>query len=57
MFEYISGYRTHLISAATVAFGIIGLLLGQLDSETAMQFILNGLGLSALRAGVKKAEK
>lgn len=48
----LQGYKTHIIGGLTVVFGVIGLVLGHLEPTQAVEFILGGLGLSALRAGV-----
>lgn len=38
---------------ATVAYGVLGMALGHIDQTTAFQLILGGLGLGALRDGIK----
>jgi len=50
----ISGWKTHIVGAALVLTGIGMILDG--DVEAGVQSILAGLGLSAVRSAVKKAE-
>jgi hypothetical protein len=55
MLETLSGYKTYIVAAAMVLYGLSGLVLGEMDANAALTRILEGLGLSALRAGVKKS--
>ena len=50
----INGYKTYLISAAMIAYAVTGFFLGHIDGNTAVEMILQALGLSALRSGVAK---
>lgn len=52
--ELIQGKRTYIIACATILFGILGLITGNLPQDQALVIILNGLGLGTLRAGVEK---
>lgn len=53
--ESLKGYKTYFVACATVAFGILGLVTGQLPQDVALVVILNGLGLGALRDGMPKS--
>lgn len=54
--EMLQGKKTHIIGLLMAAYGLIGLLLGQLEPNEAWQMIGTGLGLSALRDGVAKGK-
>lgn len=50
----LAGYKTYIVAAVFVLFGVMGYYLGEFNAEAAALFVLNGLGFSALRAGVSK---
>ena len=52
MLQYLTGKKTHIVAGATVLYAILGVVLGYVDQETAIQLISMALGFSALRAGV-----
>lgn len=54
MLDMLSGRKTHLVAVAMVLFAVLGLVTGQLEQAEAVRLILEGSGLSALRAGVAK---
>lgn len=51
--DKLKGYKTYIVAAALVIFGITGVVTGQLTTEQAITIILNGLGLGALRNAIK----
>lgn len=52
---WFDGKKTYILGALTVIYGVLGLSLGHLDQNQAVQFILTGLGMISLRVGVKKS--
>ena len=52
MIEKIKGYKTYVISVAMVAFGIAGLIIGELDANNALLIVLNGLGMGSVRNAI-----
>jgi hypothetical protein len=50
----LQGKKTYIVAAALIAYAIFGVYTGQLSQDQAVQVVLNGLGLSALRAGISK---
>ena len=44
-----TGKKTYVVAALMVVFGVAGLILGQLEPEIGVGFILNGLGFFGLR--------
>lgn len=50
----LQGKKSYIVAAATVLYGVLGLVLGHLTPDQAMQLILGGSGLAALRAGIAK---
>src|SRR5581483_7857599 len=54
--EALSGKRTYIIAAATIAYAVLGYYTGNLDFNRAVEIVLNGAGLAALRAGVARAQ-
>lgn len=53
----IDGNKTYLVALGFIAAGVGGWLTGEMSLQEAVLFIMNGLGLGALRSGVKKVEK
>lgn len=47
-----SGYKTYIVGAASIVFALIGLFLGQLDGNAALQLIMSGAGMLALRHAI-----
>jgi hypothetical protein len=56
MFETVSGKKTYIVAAATIAYALLGYYTGNLDFNRAVEVVLNGAGLAALRAGVARAQ-
>lgn len=61
MFDFLKGKKTHIVAALMVLGSLGSLLAGELTlveffQSPNLQFFLNGLGLSALRAGVSKSD-
>lgn len=54
MNQFLQGKKSYFVAAASIAYGVIGFLLGHLDANQATQFVFGGSGLAALRAGMKK---
>lgn len=57
MKAFLKGKKTHIVAALLVAVGVVNFLAGdatlsQLLSDPNLLILLNGLGLSALRAGM-----
>ena len=52
MVQFLAGKKTHIVAGATVLYAILGVALGYVDQDTAIQLIATALGFSALRAGV-----
>ncbi len=55
MLNSFAGKKTYLVAGATVAYALLGYYTGNLDFNHAVDVVLNGAGLAALRAGVAKA--
>lgn len=54
MLKFLSGLKTHTVAIGMVLSGIGGYLSGAMDAVSAIQLVLNGLGISALRDGIRK---
>lgn len=52
--KFLQGKKTYILGLFAVLYGITGYYIGQLDSNTALQFIWGGLTSAALRAGISK---
>ena len=52
---FLEGKKTYLVSAALIAYGVLGVVSGQMDAQTAFFIVANGLGFGTLRAGIAKA--
>lgn len=50
----LQGKKTYIVALALIAYAIFGVYTGQLSQDQAVQVVLNGLGLSALRASISK---
>lgn len=53
MLSKLNGYKTYAIAVLTLVYAISGYLLGNIDTETAVQLVIAALGLSALRHSIK----
>jgi hypothetical protein len=53
MIDKLSGYKTYIVGLAMIIYGLYLMAHGQ--SEQGNKLIMEGLGLMALRAGVKKS--
>ncbi len=52
MFQSLSGYKTYIVAAVTVAYALTGMFMGFLDATTAIQMILAALATAGLRHGI-----
>lgn len=52
-----SGYKTYILAALAVAYGVIGLVIGQLDPSQAGTIIWGGLTAAALRHGISTTQQ
>ena len=52
MFNFLKGKKTYAVALGMVVYAILGLNLGQLDANQAVQIIFTGLGFAGLRAGI-----
>lgn len=57
MLKNLSGKKTYIIAVLTILYAIFGYWQGHMEFDDAMQMILGGAGLGALRAGVTKGQK
>lgn len=55
--DFLPGKKTHIVAAGIVLSGVGAFLSGEASLQEAVIMVLNGLGFSALRIGVKKGEK
>jgi len=51
--ELLPGKKTFLVALLMAAYAVVGVIIGQLDSEQALQLLLEAGGLAALRQAVK----
>jgi len=49
----LKGKKSYLVAAVAVVYAVSALLYGAIDAETAMQIVINGLGLATLRNAIK----
>jgi hypothetical protein len=54
MFKFLRGYKTYIVSVSGVVSALAGLATGELSAVEGLLATLAALGLSSLRAGVKK---
>lgn len=54
--EFLSGKKTYLVAAGLIIGAVTAWASGEASFIEMVVAVLNGLGLSALRSGVKKAE-
>lgn len=52
----LSGKKTYTVGLAMIAYAVAGMVLGYTDANDAIEMLLQGLGVIALRLGVRKAE-
>ncbi len=52
MKEFLSGKKTYIVAVALVIYAVAGVYTGQLSQDAAIQLVLNGLGLGALRNAI-----
>ena len=50
--DFLKGRKTYILGIFAILYGISGYYIGQLDSNTALQFIWGGLTSMAIRAGI-----
>ena len=53
--KWLEGRTTYVIAAGVIAKGLIEFLQGTMDVSEFVNYVLGGLGLARLRAGVSKA--
>jgi hypothetical protein len=51
--ELLQDKKTYIVALALVVYAIAGVYTNQMTSQEAILVVLNGLGLGALRAGIK----
>lgn len=51
----LSGRKTYIVGAAMILYGVAGAVTGKHDFNSAVQFVLQGLGFIGLRLGVAKS--
>jgi hypothetical protein len=56
MTETLTGKKTYIVAAATIAYAVLGYYTGNLDFNRAVEVALNAAGLAALRAGVARGQ-
>lgn len=52
--SFLDGKKSYLVAIALVVYALTGIYTGQMTSDQAIQVILNGLGLGALRSAISK---
>ena len=50
--DFLKGRKTYILGIFAILYGISGYYIGQLDSNTALQFIWGRLTSMAIRAGI-----
>lgn len=50
----VRGKRTYIVSLGFIVVSVIGWTIGAIDTPTALEWLLEGCGFSALRAGLPK---
>ena len=48
--DYLKGKKSYILGLFAVLYGVSGYYIGQLDSNTALQFVWGGLTAMAIRA-------
>ena len=56
MKQFLDGKKSHIVAVSLILFGVFGVISGQMTTDQAITLVLNGLGLSALRAVISKVE-
>lgn len=51
--KFLQGKKSYILGILALLYGISGYYIGQLDSNTALQFVWGGLTAMAIRAGIK----
>ena len=54
--KMLNGRKSYLVAAAMVLYGVLGVLLGKVELNTAIMDVLMGLGIASVRHGIKKIE-
>lgn len=52
IFSYFDGKKTYITAGAMIIYALTGWYLHQMDQTTAVLYIFNALGISALRSGI-----
>lgn len=55
MLNFFPGYKTYIIGAGMIAYGLLGMAMGWVDQAESGRIILEGAGLLALRKGFQNA--
>lgn len=53
MNAFLSGKKTYIIAGLTLIYAVIGVVLGQFDTNAAIQLVLASGAIAALRAAIK----
>ena len=51
----LSGWKTYIVGACSILYGVAGFVLGKHDYDTMMQLVILGLGMMGLKSAIKKA--
>ena len=54
MLEKVDGNKTYIVGGLTILWGILGLILGQMDMDQAIPVVLAGLGVFGFRSAMTK---
>jgi hypothetical protein len=54
LLQRVDGRKTYIIAGLTVAYGIIGLIIGQLEATEGIQVVLAGLAAFGFRSALNK---
>jgi hypothetical protein len=52
MITFLAGKKTYIVGSLTIAYGIIGFYIGQLDSVSALGFVFAGLTAMGFRSAL-----
>ncbi|MDE1866133.1 MAG: hypothetical protein KGI08_00280 [Thaumarchaeota archaeon] len=53
MIEFLQGKKSYIIAGLTFIYAIIGVVIGQIDVNTAIQLVLASGAVASLRAAIK----
>jgi hypothetical protein len=52
MLDFLKGKKTYIIAIAAIAYAVLGVISGNMDSQAAIQVILAALGAMGIRNGI-----